>query len=472
MNQGATDGNRFTEVFMTLKKNQYAVANTSAKQRIAKLKALRKALEVDFKQAIREALQKDLNKPHLETDLTEIYPVIKEIKYASKHLKSWMRNQYVETPLALIGASSWIKYEPQGVCLIMAPWNFPVNLLFVPLVSAIAAGNTVILKPSEMTAHTSHVLKQIVETVFNSHEVVLAEGGIKESQELLKLPFNHIFFTGSPTVGKIVMKAASEHLTSVTLELGGKSPSIIDATANLKDVVKKTVFGKFLNAGQTCIAPDYLLIHESIKEKFVSIFKETVSKFYSENPQESHSYCRIVNSKQQQRLLRHLDDAKQKGAKIEIGGVENTQGNYLAPTLILDVPMEASLMQEEIFGPILPVLTFRTLEEVITIVNGKEKPLALYVFSKNKRFTKEVIDGTRAGATCINHNLIHFLNNELPFGGSNHSGLGKSHGKFGFEAFSNKRAVMKQHTIGALDLLYPPYNSFKQKLIDITLKWF
>ena len=205
MNYKAAEENKFAKVFATLKTNQYAVANTSAKQRIAKLRALKKALETDFKQAIREALQKDLNKPYLETDLTEIYPVIKEIKYASKHLKSWMKNQYVDTPLALLGASSWITYEPKGVCLIMAPWNFPVNLLFVPLVSAIAAGNTVILKPSEVTVHTSYVLKQIVETVFNSNEVVLAEGGVEESQELLKLPFNHIFFTGSPTVGKIVM---------------------------------------------------------------------------------------------------------------------------------------------------------------------------------------------------------------------------------------------------------------------------
>ena len=472
MEQKATEVNRFTDIFKTLKANQYKVANTSAKQRIAKLKTLKNALEVDYKQAIREALQKDLNKPYLETDLTEIYPVIKEIKYASKHLKSWMKNQPVDTPLALLGASSWIKYEPKGVCLIMAPWNFPVNLLLVPLVSAIASGNTVVLKPSEMTAHASQVLKQIIETVFSSDEIVLVEGGIEESQDLLKLPFNHIFFTGSPAVGKIVMRAASEHLTSVTLELGGKSPSIIHESANLKDVIKKTVFGKFLNSGQTCIAPDYMLVHESIKEEFVSVFKETVAKFYSENPETSHSYCRVINGKHHQRLLHHLEDAKQRGAKIEIGGQENAKENYLAPTLVLDVPLEATLMQDEIFGPILPVLTFKTLNDILEIVNSKDKPLALYIFSKNRAFIKQVINTTRAGGTCINHNLIHFLNNNLPFGGSNHSGLGKSHGKFGFEAFSNPRAVMKQHTMGALDLLYPPYTNLKQKLIDLTLKWF
>lgn len=459
-------------IFNTLKSNQWKVGNTNSKERLRKLKVLKKALESTYKQELREALKKDLNKPYLETDLTELYPVIKEIKYVSKQLKFWMENQPVGTPLALIGATSWIKYEPKGVCLIMAPWNFPVNLLFVPLVAAIAAGNTVVLKPSEMTPHSSKVMKKIIEDVFKPDEVVLIEGGIQESQELLKLPFNHIFFTGSPTIGKIVMKAASEHLTSVTLELGGKSPSIIDASANLKDAVKKTVFGKFLNAGQTCIAPDYMLIHESIKDDFVSLFKETVIKFYSENPEQSQSYCRTVNEKHHARLLNHFEEAKKLGATIELGGLENKKGNYLSPTLISNVPREASLLQEEIFGPILPIVTFRTIDDVLEIINSKEKPLALYIFSKNKTFAKQVIKNTRAGATCINHNLIHFLNNKLPFGGSNNSGLGKSHGKFGFEAFSNKRAVMKQHTIGALDLLYPPYNSFKQKIIDWTLKWF
>ena len=468
----ATNENIFIQIFNLLKENQFKVANTTSKERIAKLKALKKGLESTYKYELREALKNDLNKPYLETDLTEIYPVIKEIKYISKNLGSWMKNQKVNTPLALIGASSWIKHEPKGVCLIIAPWNFPVNLLFVPLVSAIAAGNTVILKPSEMTPHSSEVMKKIIDEVFKPDEVVLIQGGIEVSQELLKLPFNHIFFTGSPMVGKIVMKAAAEHLTSVTLELGGKSPSIVDASANLKDVVHKTVFGKFLNAGQTCIAPDYILVHESIKDDFISLFKETVAKFYSKNPEQSQSYCKIINQKHHTRLISHLDEAKKLGATIELGGKGNEKANYLSPTLISNVLKEASLLREEIFGPILPVLTFKTVDEVLNIINNKEKPLALYIFSKNKRFIKQIINNTRAGATCINHNLIHFLNNNLPFGGINNSGLGKSHGKFGFEAFSNKRSVMKQYTIGALNLLYPPYNSFKQKIVDLTLKWF
>jgi len=268
------------------------------------------------------------------------------------------------------------------------------------------------------------------------------------------------------------MKAASENLTSVTLELGGKTPSIVDVSASLKDAVHKTVFGKFLNAGQTCIAPDYMLVHQSIKDEFVSLFRETVTKFYSENPKESNSLCRVVNERHHSRLVNHLEEAKKQGAITELGGIVDEKTNYLSPTLISNVPENASLLQEEIFGPILPIVTFKSIDDVLQIINSKEKPLALYIFSKNKSFTNEVINNTRAGATCINHNLIHFLNNNLPFGGSNHSGLGKSHGKFGFEAFSNKRAVMKQHAIGALDLLYPPYNSFKQKLIDLTLKWF
>ncbi|GGG34209.1 aldehyde dehydrogenase family protein [Bizionia arctica] len=466
------DNNTYSNLFNKQKANQFQIGNTSYKQRIAKLNSLKKALEVTYKQEIREAIFKDFKKPQLETDLTELYPVIDEINFVKQNLKSWLKNQQVDTPLALLGASSYIVNEPKGVCLIISPWNYPINLTFGPLVSAIAAGNTVILKPSEMTPHTSKVMAKIVSELFDENEIALVEGEVEVSQELLKLPFNHIFFTGSPAVGKIVMKAASQHLTSVTLELGGKSPSIIDDSAHLEKAVKKIVYGKFTNAGQTCIAPDYVLLHESLKADFITCFKNEVSSFYSENPEESNSYSRIVNNKHFERLKGGLEDAKSKGSTVEFGGSFNASDGYIQPTLVSNLTEDATLMQEEIFGPILPIKTYKSIEEAITYINSKEKPLALYIFSKKKKAIDYIIQNTRAGSTCVNHNLLQFLNHNLPFGGSNNSGIGKSHGYFGFLEFANQRSVLKQHTIGAVDLLTPPYTNWKQKIVDLTIKWF
>lgn len=464
--------NNCLELFNKQKSNQILIGNTTCKERIEKLDKLKKAIEITYKQRLRDALYKDFKKPYLETDLTEIYPVVDEINFAKKHLKSWLEPQRVNTPLSLIGSSSWIKNEAKGVCLIISPWNFPVNLTFGPLVSAIAAGNTVILKPSEMTPNTSRVMYDIVNDIFKDNEVALIEGEVEVSQELLKLPFNHIFFTGSPQVGKIVMKAASEHLASVTLELGGKSPVIIDDTSNLDKAVKKIIFGKFMNAGQTCIAPDYVFINEVIKPEFISSFKKHLNAFYSENPSESDSFGRIVNKKHFERLKSYLVDAISRKANIEVGGSYAEDDNYVEPTLIFNAPEDSELMQNEIFGPILPVKTYKIIDDAVTYINSREKPLALYIFSKNKKMVNHIINKTRAGSTCINHNLLQFLNHNLPFGGSNNSGIGKSHGYFGFLEFINQRSVLKQHTIGAVDLLMPPYNNFKQKLVDLTIKWF
>lgn len=460
------------ELFKLQKANQFAIGNTTYKERIKKLNALKQAMEVTYKESIRKALYDDFKKPTLETDLTEIYPVLSEIKFVKKHLKSWLKLQQVDTPLALLGASSYIKYEPKGVCLIISPWNFPINLTFGPLVSAIAAGNTVILKPSEMTPHTSRLMAKIIKDLFNENEVALFEGDVELSKALLELPFNHIFFTGSPAVGKSVMKAASEHLTSVTLELGGKSPTIIDESANLEKAVKKIIFGKFTNAGQTCIAPDYVLLQSGLKEDFIKLFKKHIEEFYSEKAEASNSYGRIVNQKHFDRLVSYLEEAQQNKSIISVGGNYNSEDNFIEPTLVFDMPEDSKLMQEEIFGPILPVKTFSKIEDTVSYINTKEKPLALYIYSKNKKHIDYILNNTRAGSGCINHNLLQFLNHNLPFGGSNNSGIGKSHGFFGFEAFSNRRSLMKQHTLGATDLLYPPYNNFKQKLIDLTLKWF
>lgn len=464
--------NQYFNLFNRQNANQYCIGNSTYKQRKKKLNALKKAIEITYKEAIRQAMEEDFKKPYLETDLTEIYPILSEIKFTKRNLKSWMKLQKVDTPLALLGASSYIKYEPKGVCLLMSPWNFPFNLTFVPLVSAIAAGNVVIIKPSELTPNASKVMSTIVKELFDENEVALIEGEVEVAEELLKLPFNHIFFTGSPKVGKIVMKAASEHLTSVTLELGGKSPTIIDETANLEKAVKKIIFGKFTNSGQTCIAPDYVFLKDNLKDEFTRLFKEHLKNFYSDTAEDSKSYCRIVNQKHFDRLKAYLDEAKSNQSQVVVGGNFNSDDNYIAPTLVFDVPEDSKLMQNEIFGPILPVKTFSKIEETVNYINLNEKPLALYIYSKSKKNIDFIINNTRAGTGCVNHNLLQFLNPNLPFGGSNNSGIGKSHGFFGFEAFSNRRSLMKQHTLGATDLLTPPYTGFKQKLIDLTLKWF
>lgn len=464
--------NRYWDLFNSQKANQFNVGNTSYKQRIKKLNSLKKAVEITYRKSIQQALFDDFKKPLLETDLTEIYSVVTEIKFAKKHLKSWLKKQRVDTPFSLIGSSSWYKYEPKGVCLIISPWNFPLNLTFGPLVSAIAAGNTIIIKPSEMTPHISKVMADIVKELFNENEVALLEGDVDVSKELLKLPFNHIFFTGSPNVGKLIMKSAAEHLTSVTLELGGKSPTIVDKSANIKAAAQKIAWGKFINNGQICVSPDYLLVQEDIKVEFIKAFKQQIELFFSEDASASDSYSRIVNQRHFYRLKGHLDNAEQHKATIEMGGKTNSEDNFIEPTVISDLPVEASLLQEEIFGPILPIKSYKTIDEAVNYINSKEKPLALYIYSKNRSLIKQVIDNTRAGSTCINNNVIQYSNHNLPFGGTNNSGIGKSHGYFGFQEFSNMRSVLKQHTKGSIEFLFPPYTNLKQKIVDMTIKWF
>ena len=466
-----TQAQEIKRIFNLQQKNQFKLGNTDASQRKAKLKKLHDAV-MKYRPQIKDALYKDYRKHPSEVDLTEIYPVTSEIKHAKSKIHRWMSRHSVNTPLAMMGSSSHIKYEPKGLVLLISPWNFPFNLTFGPLVSAIAAGNAVIIKPSEMTPHTSALMKQMVAELFDENEITVLEGGVSTSTELLKLPFNHIFFTGSPSIGKIVMKAAAEHLTSVTLELGGKSPTIVDETANVSLAAKRIAWGKFINNGQVCIAPDYLFVHEHKKEEFLTEFKKQMVTLYSENASEESSYSRIVNNKHYDRIKGYIDDALTKGAKMEKGGNFDGSQDYIAPTLMTDVPKDSTLMTEEIFGPVLPVFGFTNIDTVIAEINGREKPLALYIYSSKRKNINHIIGNTRAGGTCVNHNAAHFFNTNLPFGGSNNSGIGKAHGRDGFESFSNARGVFKQHVPNALDLLMPPYNDFKQKLIDLTIKWF
>lgn len=466
-----TTQSEIQRIFELQKKNQFNIAKSTASERKAKLEKLYQ-LVLKYRPQIKEALYQDYRKHPSEVDLTEVYPVTAEIKHTKRHIRSWMRDQRVSTPIAMMGSSSRIKYEAKGVVLIISPWNFPINLTLGPLVSAIAAGNAVMIKPSEITPHASALMKQMLAEIFAEDEIAVLEGGVETSTELLKLPFNHIFFTGSPAIGKVVMRAAAENLASVTLELGGKSPTIIDETADVDTAARRIAWGKFVNNGQVCIAPDYLFVHESKKESFMEAFKKNMHSFYTDDASQETSYSRIVNQRHFSRIKGYIDDAIQKGAQVEAGGQMDETQDYIAPTLMTDVSRESTLMTEEIFGPVLPVYTFTDVDKVIEEINTREKPLALYIYSKNRRNINHILNNTRAGGSCINHNAAHFFNMNLPFGGSNNSGIGKAHGKIGFEAFSNARGIFKQHIPNALELLMPPYDNFKQRLIDLTIKWF
>ncbi|CCH53982.1 Aldehyde Dehydrogenase [Fibrisoma limi BUZ 3] len=447
-------------------------ALTSADQRIERIRRIQRWI-TNHEADIQKAMYDDFRKPAAEVTLAELYAVISEIRHTVKHLKQWMKPQRVPTPVSLIGTKSHIRHEPKGNVLILAPWNYPFSLVVRPLVSAIAAGNVVMLKPSEMTPHTAALLNRMVGDLFPAEEVALVEGDADVAQALLDLPFNHIFFTGSPAVGRIVMAAAAKHLASVTLELGGKSPAIVDETADLNQAAGQLAWGKYINNGQTCIAPDYLLVQESVKEPFMNAFQQAVEAMYRPNGQPveaSDSYARIVNRRHFQRIRDLLDEAIQKGATVTVGGRMNEADNFIEPTVVEGVSDDMRIMQEEIFGPVLPVLTYANLDDALRVVNTREKPLALYMHSRNRRNIQYVLDQTSAGDTVINDTMLQFGNVELPFGGVNNSGLGKSNGFFSFQEFSNQRGVM-QREFGTTRFLYPPYTDKVRKLIGWLTKY-
>ncbi|MCC6724962.1 MAG: aldehyde dehydrogenase family protein [Saprospiraceae bacterium] len=451
-------------------RNAPVVAKATARERIAKLDRLLDTV-LRNRQAMRDAMFADYRKPPFEVDAVEVLPITGAIRHTKSHLRRWMEPKRVPTPIAFMGSTSWVQYEPKGVCLIISPWNFPFNLSFLPLVSAIAAGNTAIIKPSEMTPHSSAVIKKIVAEVFEENEVAVVEGDVEASKALLVLPFNHIFFTGAPSIGKQVMKAAAEHLASVTLELGGKSPTIVDETADLATTATRIIRGKFANCGQICISPDYLLVQEKVYAELLDLMKQRLVESYGEDASKSDSYPRSVNARHFHRVKNYLDDAIAKGAKILAGGRTDAATNYIEPTLMGDVPDGSLLMQEEVFGPLLPVLPYRSLDEAIAFVNAGERPLTLSIFSKNKQTQRRVLAETRAGNSCVNHCQLHFYNHDLPFGGVNNSGIGKSHGWYGFEAFSNARAVYRQDFWGVSELLRAPYDGMKQRILDMAIRW-
>jgi len=455
-----------------LKENISKLKLTTSVERINKLKKLKENILLN-RADIKEALKKDFRKNESEVDLTEIFPVIQEINHTIKNLKKWMKDKYVKTPVTLLGSKSYIKYEAKGLVLIITPWNFPINLTFVSLVNAISAGNTVMIKPSEITDYTSKIIKKIVEKTFNQNEVYTILGGSDIAEKILKLKFNHILFIGSPTIGKIVMKAASNHLASVTLELGGKSPTVIDKEVDLKLAAKRIAWAKFINNGQVCIAPDYILINKKLKDKFLKLLIEYIKKLYSDNPKTSKNYCRVVNRKHFLRLNSLIEDAKTNKGKIHFGGRKDVDQLFIEPTILTNISPKSKIHIEEIFGPILPIYEYNFLDDAINFINNNNKPLALYIFSKNKKNINRIINETSSGGVCINHSTLHYSNYHLPFGGVNNSGSGRCHGVHGFKEFSNAKSIFKQLVkISPTDLIIPPYTRFKEKIINLMIKYF
>ena len=417
--------------------------------RVKMLETLAEQIRVN-EEAVCEALRIDLNKSKTEAYLTEIGFLLDEIRYTLKNLDKWMKREKVKTAMTHIGSKGYKIAEPYGVTLIIAPWNYPFQLQLAPLIGAIAAGNTAILKPSELTPTTSHLLASLINNVFDPAYIKVLEGGVETTSHLLEQPFDYIFFTGSVPVGKIVMQAAAKQLIPVTLELGGKSPCIVDHTANLELAAKRIAFGKWTNAGQTCIAPDYLYVHKDIRDRFVQELQKVVSAFYGDNPIENDEYPKIVNDRHFNRVKNYLTDGK-----ILFGGQFDEEKRKLAPTLLTPSNMEVSVMTEEIFGPVLPIIEFDDIQEVIQFVTDRPKPLALYLFTTNEQLEKSVIEHISFGGGCVNDTLMHIATPYLPFGGVGESGIGSYHGESSFVTFSHYKSVLKQTNRFDIRLRYP-----------------
>jgi len=444
---------------------------SAAAERIARVKRLRDALMAQ-REAFYAAFESDYRKSPAEVEASEFLPVMEEIRQVLGALKRWMKPRRHWPTTTMLGTYASVQYQPRGRVLIIAPWNYPLSLCFGPLVSALAAGNTAIIKPSEMTPAVSALMARIIADVFPADEVALFEGSQPTSHALLQLPFDHIFFTGSPSVGKLVMTAAAQHLASVTLELGGKSPTIVDESANLQLAAETLMWGKFLNNGQTCVAPDHVYVHASVKPAFIAACRTVLQQRYGADAaaqKQSPDLTRVVNQRHTQRLAGLLADALQRGAVVHTGGEVDEAQCYIAPTLIEQIPAGAAILSEEIFGPLLPIIEYRELDQVIATINAAPKPLALYVWSTRQANIDKVLKQTSSGGACVNHCVAHFAHGNLPFGGVNNSGMGSAHGEYGFKAFSHERAVLRASPLMLIKLFFPPYTSGRLRLIRMVV---
>jgi len=415
--------------------------------------------ETDFA----EALKADLGKCRFEVDLTETSFVQAEVKYARKHLDDWMSPQKVRTPLMAQPGKSYIQPEPKGVVLIIAPWNYPMSMVMAPLVGAVAAGNCAVMKPSEITSHTSAALARIIPRYLDPEAFAVIEGGVAETTELLEQRFDHILYTGNERVARIVMAAAAKHLTPVTLELGGKSPCLIDKSADIDVAASRIAWGKFINAGQTCVAPDHVLVHREVATRFIDALAAKIREFYGDDPSQSPDYCRIASERHTERFVKLLE-----GQRIHTGGQVDVAKRYVAPTIVLDPSPDSPLMQEEIFGPVLPVITVDEMHHAIKFVADRPKPLALYLFSRSTVLEEVVLSRLSAGSVCINDAVLFMVSPELPFGGIGNSGMGRYTGWYGFETFSHMKPVMRRSFRFDAPMRYPPYTEQKARLLKLV----
>lgn len=417
--------------------------------RVEQLKKLRSMIK-QYEADIFHVLKADLNKSEHEAFTTEIGILYNEIDFMLKHLKDWMKDEEVPAPLTHKGTKSFLTHEPYGVVLNISPWNYPIQLSLMPVIGAIAAGNTVIIKPSELAIHSSKLINEMITQTFDSQYITVIEGGKETTENLLNEKLDYIFFTGSTHVGKLIMQQASKHLTPVTLELGGKSPTIVDQDSNISLAAKRIAWGKFTNAGQTCIAPDYVYVHEKVFMKFLKALKRYIQQFYSKRPLKNEKYVRIINKNHFERLLRLLENTK-----VYYGGQSSRETLTIEPTIITDVSWDDPVMQEEIFGPILPIFSYTNLDDVIAKIQQNDRPLALYYFGNNKKNEEKIFQSISFGGGCVNDTLYHVAHPYLPFGGVGASGMGAYHGKFSFETFSHRKSVLKQTTLYDLPVRYP-----------------
>ena len=428
------------------------------------LKKLKQAI-IEHETEIHKALKQDLNKSEMESYMTETGMVLSELSYAIKHVKNWSKKKKVRTPLAQFHSSSYEMYEPYGVSLIIAPWNYPFMLAIDPLVGAIAAGNCSIIKTSEYAPATSKIIQKIISEQFINEYITVVEGAVEETTELLNQNLDYIFFTGSVHIGKIIMQAATQNLTPVTLELGGKSPCVIEKTANLELAAKRILFGKILNAGQTCVAPDYILVQKEVKKPFIEELKKQINHFLGETILKNEDYPKIVHERQYERVKELI-----KNQKVLFGGKWDDKTQKIELTLLDEPDTNSLVMQEEIFGPVLPILSFQEIEDAIEFVRKREKPLACYLFTNNKKVEKEILNQISFGGGCINDTIIHLASNYLGFGGVGQSGMGTYHGKKSFLTFSHEKSIVKKHTWIDLPMRYLPYSKVKLKIVKMFLK--
>jgi len=463
----STSSEEIIRIFNLQRNNKMTL---SISERIEYLEVLKECIEV-FEGEIKSALHSDLRKHPIEATLAEVFPLVLEINQAIKHLKKWARPQPAKNNMIFWGSEAWIKKEPWGQCLIISPWNYPIQLPLMHLISSIAAGNKTIIKPSEMAPHSSQLLSEMLSYCFPEEWIAVVNGGVETTTHLLELPFNHIHFTGSTQVGKIVLKAASQHLASCTLELGGKSPLIIDDKYPIDKVVKKIILGKCFNLGQTCIAPDYILVPENRKHELIEALSLALDKTFGENPEQHPHLSRIINQRHFLRLKELYNQVLQDGAQVVHGGAFIEEDLFVTPTILTDVPAHSRILQEEIFGPLIPIVTFRTVMEARDFIQARPKPLALYLFSNDKRWSQYFAQHTSSGALLINDVMIHIMHPKLPFGGANDSGLGYSTGYYGFLNFSHLKPILKVNKyFSPTDIMQFPYSKLLQMCLPLIHK--